>query len=67
MTESEVIDAAREAGFEIGLTHISWESYICTEELQRFAAIIAAKQRSKDAEIAARYATGAANAIRGQE
>jgi len=40
MTESEVIDAAREAGLE---------GY--PNELMRFAAIISAKQKEKDARI----------------
>ena len=53
MTESEVIDAAREAGLLIGLNNVSWES-IRTEEIYRFAAIIEAKTREQDARICER-------------
>lgn len=48
MTPSEIIDAAREAG-----SHEKYAVYYMTaDELQRFAAIIAAKQRENDAKIA---------------
>ena len=65
MTPSEIIAAAREAGLVDG-----------AKAIQRFAAIIAAKQREKDAQIAeniddmgewGQAASVAAAAIRGQE
>ena len=44
MTPAEIIAAAREAGFDIDAFGVSAKA----QKLQRFAAIIAAKQREKD-------------------
>jgi len=73
MTESEVIEAAREAGF-----CPARDEWLFREMIIRFAAIIAAKQREKDARICDDRVMGdhnredaeakrCANAIRGQE
>ena len=49
MTPAEIIAAAREAGLQLNLYA---EAYpLINEQLQRFAAIIAAKQREKDADL----------------
>lgn len=74
MTPSEIIAAARQAGLHLNLYA---EAYpLINEQIQCFAAIIAAKQREKDAQIAdsiddfgewGQAASIAAKAIRGQE
>ena len=42
MTKEEIIRMAREAGFDFSGAELSWESVICTEELERFAALVIA-------------------------
>jgi hypothetical protein len=37
-----VIEMAREAGFEFSGNELTWESVICTEELERFAELVRA-------------------------
>ena len=41
-----VIEMAQEAGFDYSGVELSWESVICTEELERFAELIAARVRA---------------------
>lgn len=52
MTRDDIIRMAREAGFEYSGSELSWESVICTEELERFAALVASAEREACAEIA---------------
>ena len=40
-----VIEMAREAGFDYSGVELSWESVICTEELERFAELVRADER----------------------
>ena len=42
MTKEDIIRMAREAGFDFSGAELSWESVICTEELERFAALVIA-------------------------
>ena len=44
MTKEELIEMARQAGFE-GCAELTWENVICTEELEAFAKLIAEKER----------------------
>ena len=44
MTKEELIDMARQAGFE-GCAELTWENVICTEELVAFAKLVADKER----------------------
>jgi len=72
MTNDEILQAAKESDLYLDGVNQSMPLYVMkTEDLQRFAAIIAAKQREKDAGIALRHATPDAGiiaaAIRGQE
>jgi hypothetical protein len=41
-----IMEMAREAGFE-GDSELTWEGVICTEELERFAALVRADERGK--------------------
>ena len=50
MTKEEIREMAREAGFE-GCAELTWENVICTEELEAFAKLVAAKEREECAEI----------------
>ena len=50
MTKEEIIEMARQAGFE-GCAELTWENVICTEELVTFAKLIAEKEREACAEI----------------
>jgi hypothetical protein len=50
MTKEEIIEMARQAGFE-GCAELTWENVICTEELVAFAKLVAEKEREKCAEI----------------
>ena len=45
MTKEDIIRMAREAGFEYSGAELTWESVICTEELERFAALVASAER----------------------
>ena len=42
MTKEEIIEMARQAGFE-GCAELTWENGICTEELDAFAKLVAEK------------------------
>ena len=42
MTKEELIEMARQAGFE-GCAELTWENVICTEELVAFAKLVAEK------------------------
>lgn len=42
MTQDEIVEMARQAGFE-GCAELTWENVICTEELETFAKLVAAK------------------------
>ena len=44
MTKEELIEMARQAGFE-GCAELTWENVICTEELVAFAKLVADKER----------------------
>ena len=44
MTKDEIIEMARQAGFE-GCAELTWENVICTEELVAFAKLVAEKER----------------------
>jgi recombinational DNA repair protein (RecF pathway) len=46
MTREDIIRMAQEAGFDYSGAELSWESVICTEELQRFAALVASAERA---------------------
>jgi hypothetical protein len=39
------IELAREAGFEVSGEHLTWESVICTEEVERLVALARADER----------------------
>ena len=41
MNREDIIRMAQEAGFDYSGAELSWESVICTEELERFAAFVA--------------------------
>jgi hypothetical protein len=43
MTQDEIIEMARQAGFDCYLEEITWDDVICTEELEVFAKLVAAK------------------------
>ena len=61
-----VIEMAREAGFDYSGVELSWESVICTEELERFAALVASAEREACAKVCDEtyYSVQAADAIR---
>ena len=50
MTKEEIIEMARQAGFE-GCAELTWENVICTEELVAFAKLVAEKEREACAKI----------------
>jgi hypothetical protein len=55
MNTKEIIEMARQAGFE-GCAELTWENVICTEELLAFAKLVAAKERAACAKVCdARY------------
>ena len=47
MNREDIIRMSREAGFEYSGAELSWESVICTEELERFAALVASAERER--------------------
>jgi hypothetical protein len=51
MNRKDIIRMAREAGFEYSGAELSWESVICTEELERFAALVASAEREACADL----------------
>ena len=50
MTKEELIEMAKQAGFE-GCAELTWENVICTEELEAFAKLVAEKEREACAKI----------------
>jgi hypothetical protein len=63
----DTIDMAREAGFEYSGKELTWESVICTEELERFAELVRADEREALLDLVDSYAknnTDLAAAIR---
>ena len=55
MNREDIIRMAQEAGFDYSGAELSWESVICTEELERFAALIVSAVREQDRENALAY------------
>jgi F420-0:gamma-glutamyl ligase len=53
MTQDEIIEMARQAGFDCYGKHITWDDVICTDELKAFAKLVAAKEREKWSEVEA--------------
>jgi hypothetical protein len=51
MTQDEIIEMARHAGFE-GCAELTWENVICTEELVAFAKLVAEHEREACAKVA---------------
>ena len=45
MNREDIFRMAQEAGFDYSGAELSWESVICTEELERFAALVASAER----------------------
>ena len=75
MTQEEIFEMARQAGFE-GCAELTWEDVVCTEELVAFAKLIAEHEREKCAKLMdemavkdnlTNYYKAAANAIRSRE
>ena len=50
MNREDIFRMAQEAGFE-GCAELSWESVICTEELEAFAALVASAEREACADL----------------
>jgi hypothetical protein len=48
----EIIEMARQAGFDCYREEITWDDVICTEELEAFAKLVAEKEREACAKIA---------------
>ncbi len=53
MTQEEIIEMARQAGFE-GCAELTWENVICTEELEAFAKLVADAAVAKEREACAK-------------
>jgi len=53
MNREDIIRMAREAGFEYSGAELSWESVICTEELELFADIVSSAEREACIELVA--------------
>jgi hypothetical protein len=51
MTQDEIIEMAKQAGFE-GCAELTWEDVICTEELVAFAKLVAQHEREECAKVA---------------
>jgi len=51
MTQDEIIEMAKQAGFE-GCAELTWEDVICTEELVAFAKLVAQHEREACAKLA---------------
>jgi hypothetical protein len=45
MKQDEIIEMAEKAGFDCYGKHITWDDVICTNELNAFAKLVAAKER----------------------
>jgi len=50
MTQDEIIEMAKQAGFE-GCAELTWEDVICTEELVAFAKLVAQHEREECAKL----------------
>jgi hypothetical protein len=50
MTQDEIIEMAKQAGFE-GCAELTWEDVICTEELVAFAKLVAQHEREACAKV----------------
>jgi len=48
----EIIEMAEQAGFDCYGKHITWDDVICTDELEAFAKLVAAKEREACAKVA---------------
>jgi hypothetical protein len=46
MKQDEIIEMAKQAGFE-GCAELTWENVICTEELIAFAKLVAEHERNE--------------------
>jgi hypothetical protein len=62
MTQDEIIEMARLAGFE-GCAELTWENVICTEELVAFAKLVAEHEREACANTAGLALLGADKAL----
>jgi len=51
MTQDEIIDMARQAGFDWSGKELTWEDVICTEEIEAFAKLVAKHERESCAEL----------------
>jgi F420-0:gamma-glutamyl ligase len=51
MTQDEIIEMARQAGFDCYGKHITWDDVNCTDELIAFAKLAAAKEREACAKV----------------
>jgi hypothetical protein len=47
MNREQIIQMAQEVGFDYSGAELTWESVICTEELERFAKLVAEHERSE--------------------
>jgi len=47
MTQDEILEMAREAGFDCYDKEITWDDVNCTDELIAFAKLVAAKYEQK--------------------
>ena len=63
MNREDIIRMAQEAGFDYSGAELSWESVICTEELERFAALVASAEREACANAASLALLGADKAL----
>jgi hypothetical protein len=54
MTKKDIVRMAQEAGFDYSGSELSWESVICTEELERFAKLVASAAQAKEREACAK-------------
>ena len=55
MTQDEIIEMARQAGFDCYREEITWDDVICTEELEVFAKLVAEKATAKEREANAKF------------
>jgi len=51
MTQDEIIEMARQAGFDFYGKELTWEDVICTEQLITFAKLVAIKEREACAKL----------------
>ena len=67
MNREDIIRMAQEAGFEYSGAELSWESVICTEELERFAALVASAEREACAKVCEHEWSNAAERAFGEQ